>query len=85
MAIFFNEFTRYKGKSEQGQVFTPDHITSLIYRITGTCHKDNVLDACCGSGSFLTKAMSYMISEVGGISNEAAVLDIKKNRLFGIE
>jgi len=34
MAIFFNEFTRYKGKSDQGQVFTPDHITSLIYRIT---------------------------------------------------
>lgn len=85
MAIFFNEFTRYKGKSEQGQVFTPDHITSLIYRITGTSFKDNVLDACCGSGSFLTKAMSYMISEVGGSMNEPAVKEIKEKRLYGVE
>lgn len=85
MAIFFNEFTRYKGKSEQGQVFTPDHITSFIYRITGTTYKDNVLDACCGSGAFLVKAMSYMISEVGGINAEEAVKKIKEERLFGVE
>lgn len=85
MAIFFNEFTRYKGKSEQGQVFTPDHITSLIYRITGTNYKDNLLDACCGSGAFLVKAMSYMINEVGGVNNEADVKKIKEERLFGVE
>lgn len=85
MGIFFNEFTRYKGKSEAGQVFTPDHITSLIYRITGTSYKDNVLDACCGSGAFLVKAMSYMIKEVGGINNEAEVVKIKQDRLFGVE
>lgn len=29
MGIFFNEFNRYKKKSESGQIFTPDHITSL--------------------------------------------------------
>lgn len=85
MAIFFNEFTRYKGKSEQGQVFTPDHITSFIYRITGTTFKDNVLDATCGSGAFLVKAMSYMIAEVGGLNNEEEVKKIKAERLFGIE
>lgn len=78
MAIFFNEFTRYKGKSEQGQVFTPDHITSLIYRISGTNYKDNLLDACCGSGAFLVKAMSYMINEVGGVNNVNAVQVIKE-------
>ena len=33
--IFFNEFNRYKPKSESGQVFTPDHITSLMYRVAG--------------------------------------------------
>ncbi|MDR2934180.1 MAG: SAM-dependent methyltransferase, partial [Rickettsiales bacterium] len=85
MAIFFNEFTRYKGKSEQGQVFTPDHITSLMYRITGTSYKDNVLDACCGSGAFLVKAMSNMINEVGGIANIDEVKKIHNERLFGIE
>lgn len=85
MAIFFNEFTRYKGKSELGQVFTPDHITSLIYRITETSYKDNVLDACCGSGSFLVKAMSYMINEVGGLAAKDEVKTIKEERLYGVE
>ncbi|MBR2393167.1 MAG: SAM-dependent DNA methyltransferase [Alphaproteobacteria bacterium] len=85
MGIFFNEFTRYKGKSEAGQVFTPDHITSLMYRITGTTYKDRVLDACCGSGAFLTKAMANMIREVGGNANEAAVKKIKNEHLFGVE
>ena len=30
MGIFFNEFNRYKKKSESGQIFTPDHITSFM-------------------------------------------------------
>lgn len=84
MAIFFNEFTRYKGKSENGQVFTPDHITSLMYRITKTNMNDIVLDACCGSGSFLVKAMCNMIKEAGGNKTKKA-LEIKQNQLFGIE
>ena len=33
MGIFFNEFNRYKAKSDSGQVFTPEHITSLMYRL----------------------------------------------------
>lgn len=84
MGIFFNEFNRYKGKSEAGQVFTPDHITSLMYRLIGINKNDKVLDATCGSGAFLVKSMAYMLQEVGGInSNEAAL--IKSERLFGIE
>lgn len=55
MAIFFNEFNRYKGKSERGQVFTPDHITSFMYRLIDVTQKDVVLDAACGSGAFLVK------------------------------
>lgn len=27
MGIFFNEFNRYKKKSDSGQIFTPEHIT----------------------------------------------------------
>ncbi|WP_425381214.1 HsdM family class I SAM-dependent methyltransferase [Spiroplasma endosymbiont of Polydrusus pterygomalis] len=84
MAIFFNEFTRYKGKSENGQVFTPDHITSLMYKITKTNMNDRVLDACCGSGSFLVKAMCNMIKEAGGNKTKKS-LEIKRNQLFGIE
>lgn len=84
MAIFFNEFNRYKGKSEQGQVFTPDHITSLMYRITETGKDDIVLDAACGSGAFLVKAMCNMVKEAGGNRTEKAQ-KIKQTQLYGIE
>lgn len=84
MAIFFNEFNRYKGKSESGQVFTPDHITSLMYEIIGINKDDIILDAACGSGAFLVKAMCNMIKEAGGNSTDKAK-EIKQKQLFGIE
>lgn len=84
MAIFFNEFTRYKGKSEAGQVFTPDHIASLIYRLLEVNKDDLVLDAACGSGTFLVKSMCNMIKEAGGI-NTAKAVEIKSKQLYGIE
>lgn len=84
MAIFFNEFTRYKGKSEQGQVFTPDHITSLMYRIIEASKNDIILDAACGSGAFLVKSMCNMIKEAGGV-NTTIAKRIKEKQLYGIE
>lgn len=84
MAIFFNEFNRYKGKSDQGQVFTPDHITSLMYRLIHVEKDDIVLDAACGSGAFLVKAMCNMIKEAGGNNTDKAK-DIKRDQLYGIE
>ncbi len=42
------------------------------------------MDATCGSGAFLVKAMSNMIQEVGGLNAKEAE-DIKQNKLFGIE
>ncbi len=84
MAIFFNEFNRYKGKSESGQVFTPDHITSLIYRLIQVNQDDVILDAACGSGAFLVKAMCNMIQEAGGIRTNKAT-QIKTEQLYGIE
>jgi hypothetical protein ELI_2923 len=84
MGIFFNEFNRYKKKSESGQVFTPDHITSLMYRLINVDKDDCVLDAACGSGAFLVKAMCNMIKEAGGVQTNKAK-DIKSNQLYGIE
>lgn len=84
MAIFFNEFNRYKKKSESGQVFTPDHITGFMYRLLGVDQNDVVLDACAGSGSFLVKSMSNMISEAGGVGTQKAKI-IKQRQLWGIE
>lgn len=84
MAIFFNEFNRYKGRTESGQVFTPDHVTSLMYRILGVTENDRVLDAACGSGAFLVKAMCNMIKSAGGVNSPKAT-KIKQEQLFGIE
>ncbi len=84
MAIFFNEFNRYKAKSESGQVFTPDHITSFMYQITDTTKQDTILDAACGSGAFLVKAMCNMIKEAGGVRTQEA-REIAQTQLFGIE
>ena len=84
MAIFFNEFNRYKKKSESGQVFTPDHITGFMYRLLDVNKDDRVLDACAGSGSFLVKSMSNMIREAGGVKTRKA-RKIKQEQLYGIE
>lgn len=84
MGIFFNEFNRYKKKSDNGQVFTPEHITSLMYRLIDVHKDDRVLDAACGSGGFLVKSMSKMIKEAGGINTDKAK-EIKSHQLFGIE
>lgn len=84
MAIFFNEFNRYKGKSDAGQVFTPDHITSFMYRLIDVNQSDVILDAACGSGAFLVKSMCNMIKEAGGINTKKAA-EIKAKQLYGIE
>ena len=84
MGIFFNEFNRYKKKSESGQVFTPDHITSFMYRLLNVNKNDRILDAACGSGAFLVKSMCNMIKEAGGV-NAKKVPEIKETQLFGIE
>lgn len=84
MGIFFNEFNRYKKKSESGQVFTPDHITSFMYRLIEVNQHDRVLDATCGSGAFPVKAMCNMVKEAGGV-NTSEAMAIKSSQLFGIE
>lgn len=84
MGIFFNEFNRYKKKSESGQIFTPDHITSFMYRLLDVNKDDRVLDAACGSGAFLVKSMCNMIKEAGGV-NTSEASQIKSEQLYGIE
>lgn len=84
MAIFFNEFNRYRAKADAGQILTPDHITSFMYRLLDVNMNDRVLDATCGSGAFLVKSMCNMIKEAGGVASDKAK-KIKSEQLFGIE
>ncbi len=49
------------------------------------CIKDYVfIDAACGSGAFLTKAMSNMIKAVGGVNTKKAK-EIMSSQIYGIE
>lgn len=84
MGIFFNEFNRYKKKSEAGQVFTPEHITSFMYRLINVTQNDYLGDFTCGSGAFLVKGMSNMMREAGGYDTNKSK-EIRKEHLYGIE
>lgn len=68
--FFFNEFNRCKKSSWAD--FTPEHITD--FHVSDSCvnKDDKVLDATCGSGGFLVKAMANMIFEAGGAQTNKA-------------
>ena len=55
-----------------------------MYRILEVNKDDKVLDATCGSGGFLVKAMANMIFEAGGAQTNKAK-KIKQSQLYGIE
>lgn len=84
MGIFFNEFNRYKAKSESGQIFTPEHITDFMFKLLDVNENDVVGDFCCGSGGFLVKSMSNMMRMAGGYDSERSK-NIRQNQLYGIE
>ncbi len=68
--------------NEKGEVFTPDHIAQLMYRLIDCSKNDVILDPTCGSGTFLTNAMANMLNEC---ETEEERRDVKENRVLGIE
>ena len=87
--MFFIAFNKYTGKADKNQAFTPDHITEFMCRITGVDRTKRVLDATCGSGSFLVQAMVKELADCrrGKTEDEAATLmkKVKEEHIFGIE
>ena len=80
--LFFVTFNKYVGKSDKNQAFTPDHITDFMAKITGVNKHSVILDPCCGSGSFLVRAMTQALDDCAtGAEQE----NIKKHQIFGIE
>lgn len=55
-----------------------------MYRLIEVNQNDKILDAACGSGAFLVKAMCNMMKEAGGINTKKAS-QIKDTQLYGIE
>ena len=80
--LFFVTFNKYVGKADKNQAFTPDHITDFMSKITGINKHSIVLDPCCGSGSFLVRAMTQALDDCATAAEQDKV---KKNQIFGIE
>lgn len=80
--LFFVTFNKYVGKSDKNQAFTPDNITDFMSKITGVNKHSVVLDPCCGSGSFLVRAMTQALDDCATASEQERV---KKYQIFGIE
>ena len=87
--MFFIAFNKYTGKADKNQAFTPDHITEFMCRVTGVDRTKCVLDASCGSGSFLVQAMVKELADCRRGKREAealALMDVvKKEHIYGIE
>lgn len=87
--MFFIAFNKYTGKSDKNQAFTPDHITDFMCRITEVDRTKVVLDATCGSGSFLVQALVKELSDCrkGRTDEEAKdiIEEVKKTHIYGIE
>lgn len=87
--LFFIAFNKYTGKADKNQAFTPDHITEFMCRLTEVDREKVVLDATCGSGSFLVQAMVKEIADCyrDTTDDEAKELIkiVRDRHIFGIE
>ena len=80
--LFFVTFNKYVGKKDKNQAFTPDHITHFMSVITRVDKNSVVLDPCCGSGSFLVRAMTQAIDDC---NSSQEINEIKNKQIFGFE
>ncbi|ATP59517.1 HsdM family class I SAM-dependent methyltransferase [Mesomycoplasma dispar] len=77
--------------NEKGEVFTPDHIAKLMFKLISIDENDRVLDPTCGSGTFLTNSLPLMMQKVqkkygnDQLKIEEIILRIKKTQLIGVE
>lgn len=81
---FYGEFLKYTAgdKKALGIVLTPRHVAELFSLLAHVGPDSKVLDICAGTGGFLISAMQHMLRKA---VTEEERIDIKKNRLIGIE
>ncbi len=64
------------------QAFTPDHICSFMSKAIGINKNSRVLDPCCGSGTFLVRAMTDIMDDC---DTEEERQYAKEHQVYGIE
>lgn len=81
---FYGEFLKYTAgdKKALGIVLTPRHVAEIFSLIANVGPESKVLDICAGTCSFLISAMQHMLKKA---VTDMERIDIKKNRLIGIE
>lgn len=81
---FYGEFLKYTAgdKKALGIVLTPRHVAELFSLLANVGPDSKVLDICAGTGGFLISAMQHMLRKA---VTEEQRIDIKRNRLIGIE
>lgn len=82
LSLFFTTFNKYVGKADKNQAFTPDHITQFMCHVLDVNRNSRVLDPCCGSGSFLVRAMTEAMNDCDTQEEKDA---IKAKHIYGIE
>lgn len=80
--LFFTTFNKYVGKKDKNQAFTPDHIVEFMCRVIGINKHSRVLDPCCGSGSFLVRALTDALDDCDTKEEQE---EVKKSHIYGIE
>ena len=87
--LFFIAFNKYTGKKDKNQAFTPDHITDFMALLTGVDRTSSVLDATCGSASFLVQAMVKELADCRRNTTDQQAKELMKivreKHIFGIE
>lgn len=81
LSMFFSMFNKYV-YTDKNQVFTPDHIVRFMTKAVGVNRNTRVLDPCCGSGSFLVRALTEAI---GDCRTAEQIEYVKANNIYGIE
>lgn len=82
LSLFFTTFNKYVGKADKNQAFTPDHICNFMSKVLNINQKSRVLDPCCGSGSFLVRAMTDAMDDC---ETESERNYVKEHQIYGIE
>lgn len=80
--LFFTTFNKYVGKADKNQAFTPDHIVEFMCKVIGINKHSRVLDPCCGSGSFLVRALTDALDDCDTREEQE---EVKKSHIYGIE
>lgn len=80
--LFFTTFNKYVGKADKNQAFTPDHIVDFMCKVIGINKHSRVLDPCCGSGSFLVRALTDALDDCDTKEEQE---EVKNSHIYGIE